>query len=143
MKTYSGKIIKNALSHWTDYTGIAASVLCFVHCWALPVIILFLPGVMIHNELVHPVLGGVAVLSTFPLFWKKSLKNLEKPIIAAMIMGNLLLLTLLLSHDHLSFTNELLLSTAGGSLLVFVHYRHLNVRKHIHIKSFSVPGEDS
>lgn len=129
MKIQTGEIKKTAFSHWSDYTGIAASVLCFVHCWALPVVILFLPGVMAHNELVHPFLGGAAVLSTLPLFRKKSLGRLNKQVLMAMIFGNLMLLAMLLSHDHLNFISEMILSTAGGSLLVFVHYRHLRSGK--------------
>ena len=135
MKIYTGAIKKSALSHWSDYAGIAASVVCFVHCWALPAIVVLLPGLMTHNELAHPIFGGAAILSTIPLFFKHSFKNLNKWVFWLMLLGNLILLAMLLSHDHLNLISEVLLSTVGGSILIFVHYRHIRTLKKVHTKN--------
>lgn len=111
----------------SDFTGIIASTLCFIHCWTLPALLIFLPGLMVHIEWVHPVLGSIAILSTIPLLVKKSYKNQSKSFLIALITGNLMLLIILLGHEHLHFANEILISTLGGLLLVFVHFKNLRL----------------
>ena len=118
---------------FTDYTGIIASFLCFIHCWTLPLLLMVLPGLMTHNEWVHPVLGGIAIFSTIPLLLNKSYKNHGKSFLLALGMGNFMLFIILFGHDYLNFVNEILISSTGGLSLIYVHFKNLRV-KHTNCK---------
>ena len=118
---------------FTDYTGIIASFLCFIHCWTLPLLLIVLPGLMTHNEWVNPVLDSIAIFSTIPILLNKSYKNHDKGFLFALIVGNLMLFILLFGHDHLNLVNEILISSTGGISLIYVHFKNLRF-KHTNCK---------
>lgn len=112
-----------------DISGLFASSLCFIHCWALPLFLIFLPGLMTHNELVHPVLCCMAMLSTAPLLFKKDFRLQSVWFRLAFILGNSMMLLILVLHDLLPFVGELTLNTLGGLCLLIVHFNSLRRNK--------------
>ena len=120
---------RSHLVYLADYSGLFASCLCFIHCWMLPLLLIFLPGLIIHNEWVHPVLCSIAIMSTVPLIFKKTFRLQSGFFQFTLGFGNIMMLIILLAHDHLSFTGELVLNTMGGLSLVYVHYNNLRMKK--------------
>ncbi|MBC7887325.1 MAG: MerC domain-containing protein [Ferruginibacter sp.] len=119
---------KSNLIYLADYSGLFASCLCFIHCWVLPFLIIFLPGLLLHDVWVHPVLCSVAILSTVPMVVNKSFRQQTGLFQFAIVFGNIIMLIILFSHDHLSFRVELLLNTIGGLSLGLVHYKTLKMK---------------
>ena len=112
-----------------DYIGLVASSLCFVHCWLLPIFFIFVPGLMINNKWVHPLLCGTAIMSTIPLVVKKTFGQHSSIMKFSVVLGNILMLITLLLHEGLSFRVEVLLNTIGGLCLTYVHYRNIKMKK--------------
>jgi hypothetical protein len=119
---------KTAATHIADFSGLLASCLCFIHCWALPVWLIFLPGFVQYNEMVHPVLCTIAMVSTAPLLFKKTFRMQSTIFKYALISGNTMMLIILFAHDHLFFTSEILINSIGGLCLVYVHCYNLKTR---------------
>jgi hypothetical protein len=94
-----------------------------------PLLLIFLPGLIIGNELVHPVLCSVAIISTMPIILKKGFRLQSGFFQFTLGYGNIIMLIILVAHDYLSFTSELLLNTMGGLALVYVHYHNLKMKK--------------
>lgn len=120
---------KSKLIYMADYSGLVASCLCFIHCWMLPLFLIFLPGLKNFNDWVHPVLCGIALLSSIPMLFKKTISQRRGFFQFALGFGNIIMLIILFTHDHLSFTHELLLNTIGGLSLAYVHYNSLSMKR--------------
>ncbi len=114
---YRGLLLINL----ADYTGIITSLICIVHCWIMPLVLVALPGLLIQNELIHPVLCSVAILSTLPLIFNKAFKLQSILFKVVLIVGNCMMLLILLAHDHLNFIQDLMLNTVGGVSLAYLH----------------------
>ena len=109
---------------WVDWMGMITSGICLVHCWALPLLLVALPGLSMHERLIHPLLGSFAILSTILFIKNNHHRYSGRHVMAALITGNLLILfTILLAPSTLSHTTETGLNTAGGMFLVFAHYK--------------------
>ncbi len=120
---------KYSLVYLADYSGLFASCLCFLHCWILPLLLIFIPGLLTKNEMVHPVLCGIAMVSTAPLLFKKKFRLQNVFFQFALGLGNILMLLIFFAHDHLTFMGELILNSVGGVSLVYVHYNNLRKKK--------------
>lgn len=123
---------KSNLIYLSDYSGLFASCLCFIHCWMLPLLLIFLPGLKGDNEWVHPVLCSIALLSTIPMVFKKTFSRQTVLFRFAVVFGNVIMLIILLKHSLLSFRLEMLLNTMGGLSLAFVHANNLRMKKKSH-----------
>jgi len=113
------------LAYLADFIGLLAAGLCFVHCWLLPVLLIFLPGLLAYNEWVHPALCSLAILSTMPVLYNKTFRHQSRFLQFALVLGNVMMLLILLTHDQLPFMGELVLNTIGGVSLIIVHYNNL------------------
>ncbi|MBL0740612.1 MerC domain-containing protein [Chryseolinea lacunae] len=123
------KPLSSTLVLLADFSGLFASGLCFIHCWALPLLLIFLPGLITHNELVHPVLCSLSMVSTAPMLFKKTFRQQSIFFRSALALGNLMMLIILLAHDSLPFVAEIVLNTVGGLCLIVVHYNSLRRSK--------------
>jgi hypothetical protein len=112
-----------------DYAGLLASGLCFIHCWMLPLLLIFVPGLMIDSELAHPVLCSIAIVSNAPLLFKKKTRLQSWIFQIALVAGNVMMILILFAHDHFTFAGELVLSSIGGLCLIYVHYNNLVLKK--------------
>ncbi|MBC7937880.1 MAG: MerC domain-containing protein [Rhizobacter sp.] len=129
MKYINKYFRKSNLIYLADCSGLFASCLCFIHCWMLPLLLIFIPGLKGDNEWVHPVLCIIALLSTIPMVFKKTFSRQTVLFQFAMVFGNVIMLIILLKHSHLSFRVEMLLNTMGGLSLAYVHYINLGSKK--------------
>ncbi len=118
---------KFLLSYLADYAGILTSFICLIHCWIMPLLLIFIPGLLLHNEFIHPVLCSIAMLSTVPIVADKTFKQQSVFYKSVLIIGNFIMLSIILLHDHLHFIEDLMLNTVGGSCLAYLHY--MRIRK--------------
>lgn len=122
MKTMINKL-KN--SSPVDVIGLIVSGLCLVHCWIMPVLLLILPGFIYMETLMHPLLGGLALLSSIIII---AIQKTKLMIWGSLILSNALILTpLFFAHDCILHALERTFNTAGSVLLIFTHY--YNVRQ--------------
>lgn len=114
---------KHALSH---YIGLSASVLCLIHCLALPLITPLLPLLAGHNHwLVESVFIALITLSTMTIY--KGYREHREP--RSLILGLcgfvLLVLSLFFEHNGLQIS----LSVAGSFLMTLAHYTNYKLCK--------------
>lgn len=120
MKIIVDKWKRSAL---VDWLGLIVSGLCFVHCWIMPVMLLFLPGLIHAEALVHPILGASALLSSaFILTCHKPGRMLRNIVIFSNV---LILVPLFFEHGWSLHVLERTFNTTGSVLLMFVHYFNL------------------
>ena len=109
-----------------DNLGIAASVLCLIHCLAMPFVVALLPFLglkFLESHESHLWLGaiviGLALVSIIPGY----LKHKRKRILSGMIVGiSLVLAGSYLSHIfHIIHEHELWILIAGNLILVTTH----------------------
>ncbi len=115
-------ILKHHLSRLADYSGLTVSFLCFVHCWSMPLLLLFMPALLADHELVHPVLCSAAIISTLPMVLSGKIRYQTVFFKFALVLGNVIMLVILLAHAYFPPLMEVLLNTAGGGCLMYVHY---------------------
>ena len=133
---YIYKYIRNSnLIYWADYSGLFASCLCFVHCMALPLLLIFLPGLLTHDVWVHPVLCSIAIMCTAPVVLKETFSQQNGFFQFAVGSGTIIMLIILFAHDHLSLKIESLLNTIGGLCLVYAHYNNLGMKRRFNKKT--------
>lgn len=124
-----GTTRKDNLVRLADLSGLFTSCLCFIHCLTLPLLLVFLPSLILYNKMIHPVLCCMAILSTLPMLFKKTVRQQSIFFQVALASGCFLMLVILFAHDHLSFAGELALNTTGGLSLAFAHYQNLKKEK--------------
>lgn len=109
-----------------DNLGIAASVICLIHCMAMPFVVALLPFLglsFLESHESHLWLGaiiiGLALVSIIPGY----LKHKRKRILSGMIVGIALVLAgSYLSHIfHILHEHELWILIAGNLILVTTH----------------------
>jgi len=70
----------------------------------------------------------MALLSTIPIAFKKMFSRQSVFFQFALVLGNIIMLTVLFTHDHLSVTVEMLLNSIGGLSLAYVHFNNLKMK---------------
>ncbi len=116
-----------------DNLGIAASVLCLIHCIAMPFILALLPFMglsFLESEEAHWVLAffiiGFALVAIFPAY----LKHKRPGILSAMIVGMLLVVFGAFFAEHtLGHAYEMPLLVVGNLILVATHWRNRSLIK--------------
>ena len=111
-----------------DKAAIAISLLCAIHCLALPVVIALLPSVAalgLVDEAFHTwIIVAVIPLSAFALTLGCK-KHRQMGVLVVGLLGlSLLCLTPLLGHDLLGYFGEKALTLAGGGLIAASHIRN-------------------
>lgn len=130
--------MKSADATVLDKAAIGLSAACLVQCLALPVSFLLLPALSISlsmHALFHLTLLVVALplsLAAFGLGWRRHRSR------HVVVLGGIGLMALItaatLGHDILGVTGEVLLTSAGGVLLIWAHVLNL-----MHSRSASTP----
>ncbi len=116
-----------------DNLGIVASVICLIHCMAMPFILALLPFMglsFLDSEEAHWVLAffiiGFALVAIFPAY----LKHKRPGILSAMIVGMLLVVFGAFFAEHtLGHAYEMPLLVVGNLILVATHWRNRSLIK--------------
>ncbi|MGE0174879.1 MAG: MerC domain-containing protein [Oligoflexales bacterium] len=122
-------------SNGMDLLGIGLSILCIIHCFAMPVILIVSPfyHLVLDNLHFHQnlfvVLLGIALWSLYRGFRSHQNQNV---LIYGAIGLFILLLVAMIPHSHNTYENVLIsgFNSLGSVLLVVAHV--LNLRSHKH-----------
>jgi hypothetical protein len=119
-----------------DALGIFASLLCLVHCLAVPVVVLLLPSLgaqVLHNDCTHYLLAFFVTLFCLTAVVPGYLRHSDKRVLGGMMVGlALVLFATFASTFMLGESWEMPLITAGNLLVVgaHVHNRKLLTCRH-------------
>lgn len=113
----------------TDKIAIGLSLLCTLHCVALPVLLLMLPSLTalnINSELFHiGMIVAVVPISFYALF--RGFQQHRRSLIPAVAIAGLMLLVLaLLLEESLGESGEMVLTLSGSALVAFGHFRNFS-----------------
>ena len=111
-----------------DLLGIGASVLCMVHCMAMPLLIGILPALgltFLEGHLAHQVLAFFVVAFALAAVLPAYLKHRRNVVLLSMIVGiGLVLIATFGSGRVFPEAYELPFITAGNLLVVVTHWRN-------------------
>ena len=112
----------------SDTGGVVISLLCVVHCLALPIIGLMLPvfGILSENEWVHKIL----VMLALPLFINLAFKSNKSYIILLAIFGIMLLFSGAFYEPFHEY--ETIITVMGSCALGAAHLQNLRFKRHAH-----------
>ena len=116
-----------------DNLGIVASVICLIHCMAMPLILALLPSMglsFLESEEAHWVLAtliiGFALVAIFPAY----LKHKQPAILTFMIVGMLLVVFgAFFAENTLGHAYEMPLLVVGNLILMATHWRNRSLVK--------------
>ena len=116
---------KTKLRTASDFIGIGLSLLCLVHCLALPVLITFAPTIL-HNlpgdDVTHRSLAVAIALVGFLAFRSGYRVHRRRRVLVAFVAGLVLVSTAaLLGDEVLTGYGEAAITVCGGILLVTAH----------------------
>lgn len=109
----------------------SASLLCLVHCLALPLLLLLLPGVIglfAQSDAFHYLALAFVVPSAFAAFWLGYRRHRSLPPTLLGLGGVICLVIALL--PRLAESDELWFTVAGSLLLVTGHMMNWRLRTH-------------
>jgi hypothetical protein len=108
-----------------DTLGIAASLLCMVHCLAVPIVVMTLPTLganVLHNDCTHYLLAFFVTVFCVTAVVPGYLRHSDKRVLAGMVGGLALVLFATFSSAlMLGETWEMPLITIGNLLVVGAH----------------------
>jgi len=109
----------------SDFIGIGLSLLCLIHCLALPVLIAFAPAIL-HNlpgdDLTHRSLAVAIALVGFLAFRSGYRVHRRRRVLVAFVAGLVLVsIAALLGDQVLTGYGEATITVCGGILLVTAH----------------------
>jgi hypothetical protein len=116
---------KTKLRTASDFIGIGLSLLCLVHCLALPVLIAFAPAIL-HNlpgdDVTHRSLAVAIALVGFLAFRSGYRVHRRRRVLVAFVAGLVLVsIAALLGDEVLTGYGEAAITVCGGILLVTAH----------------------
>ena len=116
--------------HITDKFAIGLSLLCVLHCVALPVSLLLLPSIAalnIDNESFH--FGMMlAILPTSIYALSRGYQQHRQHLVPAFIIAGLLLLMVaIVFHEAVGEQGEIFLTLSGSVLIATGHYGNFNL----------------
>jgi len=116
-----------------DNLGIAASVICLIHCLAMPFLLAMLPMLglsFLDTEEAHWVLAACILLFAMVAIFPAYLKHKKPSILAAMIVGMILVVFGAFFAEHtLGHAYEMPLLVVGNLILVATHWRNRSLIK--------------
>jgi hypothetical protein len=111
-----------------DTLGMAASVLCLVHCLALPAILLLAPALsagLTHDDRTHYCLAMFVTMFCLLGILPGYLQHSQKNVLCMMILGlSMVLFATFASAIMLGERFEIPIITVGNLLVVAAHYRN-------------------
>lgn len=120
------KIRLNKAAGYADAAGIFASILCLIHCLALPLVLAMLPALgWAEDEWLHELLVGVAMVATL-LALVPGFATHRRVSVLLMGIGGLACLAaaVFLVGPHFGEVAETALTVAGAVLLCAAHLRN-------------------
>jgi peptidoglycan/LPS O-acetylase OafA/YrhL len=116
---------RNGLRRASDFIGIGLSLLCLVHCLALPVLIAFAPAILRGlpgDDVTHRSLAVLIGFVGFLAFRSGYKVHRRRWVLAAFITGLLMVsLAAVLGDEVLTGYGEAAITVCGGLLLVTAH----------------------
>ncbi len=134
-KTMLSINMKNSTQFILDRFAIALSMLCAVHCLAVPVLLVTFPSFMVSfhfdDHVFHELLIFLVVPSSIIaiLLGCKS-HNSQQVLTLACIGIVALIATALLGHDVLGETGEKSATLIAASILAFAHWKNYSLCRH-------------
>ena len=111
---------------WTHYLGLSASLLCLIHCLALPALVPLLPLLAPHNHwFVESIFVLLITLSTFTIY--RGFREHEDSRALWLGLTAFILLVTSLFFDHHWF--QIILSVCGSALMTVAHYLNFKMCK--------------
>lgn len=116
-----GKSIRAA----SDFVGIGLSLLCLVHCLALPVLLAFAPAIL-HNlpgdDVTHRSLAVAVAMVGLIAFRSGYRVHRRRPVLGIFVAGLLLIsIAAILGDEVLTAAGEAAVTVCGGILLISAH----------------------
>ncbi len=115
---------------WADRLGIGASVLCLIHCLALPFALTLFAG---WGGSDHGSFHLLAALTTLPIAiaagWPGYRVHRKRHVVALFVAGGLLIAGALPAEAWLGHAGHIGLTVAGSLLLVVGHVRNWTLRE--------------
>ena len=111
---------------WTHYLGVASSLLCLVHCFALPFLFLFFPAfttlrLIGFDTFWESIFVLLSIISVFTIFQVHKTHNRFSIALPLAFLGVLALtLSLFISHE-----TSLYIIPAGSLCILFAHIMNL------------------
>ncbi len=116
-----------------DNLGIVASVICLIHCMAMPFLLAALPFLglsFLDTEEAHWVLAGLIVIFAMTAIFPAYLKHKKPSILAALIVGlSLVVYGAFFAEHTLGHAYEMPLLVVGNLILVAAHWRNRSLVK--------------
>lgn len=118
----------------TDKAAIVLSMLCVVHCVALPVVLIVLPSVsgllafddeVFHIWLLFAVIP-ISLFATLTGYFHHRRKSVLSIGLAGMVA---LVLAAVVGHDLFGHTAEVVMTIVGSGLIAYAHLRNLSLRR--------------
>ena len=116
---------------WTgDDLGIFASLVCLVHCLALPAIMSILPIFMIQlsTSIFHVAMLALIIPTTFYAIWQGSKRHSNRAPIIFAVIGIAFLACEVALHE-LRLSDSHLLAPVGGAFLITCHIFNIRACK--------------
>jgi hypothetical protein len=121
-------------SNLGDKVAMALSLLCFIHCLALPLLVLLAPSVWLislSDESFHQLLFLAVIPISSLALWRGFKQHRRLPVLALVMLGLLVLgMAVGLGHDRLGEWGEKLLTLVGALLVAAGHWWNYRVRLH-------------
>jgi hypothetical protein len=108
----------------TDLIGVTASTVCLIHCLATPIAISLFPNIILYlpgDASFHRILASAVILLGVAAFIPGYRIHRRKRLLALVVTGMLLILTVAWLGQHLNQALELSLSIPGSMLLITAH----------------------
>lgn len=112
---------------WSHYIGLTASLLCLVHCLALPLVTPFLPLLAGHNHwFTESLFVTLIALSTLTIYRGYKTHRDKRSLCLAIPAFGLLSFSLLIPHTGL----QIAVSVLGSFLMTLAHYTNYQFCRH-------------
>lgn len=126
--------MKQSAQFLLDKLAISGSVLCVLHCAALPIILAIFPALMIaplDNPEFHEMLIWLVIPTS--LFAVTLGCRRHKDTIVLLLVGiglGILTITAIIGHDHLGELTEKITTIIGSIILAYGHWRNYSLCRH-------------
>jgi len=117
-----------------DKAAITLSTLCFIHCLALPLMMVLMPSVWLaslNDERFHQLLLFAVLPISLYALWRGYRQHQQGMVLSVVLLGLVLLAaSALLGHDMLGEWGEKLLTVIGAVTVALGHWWNYRVRSH-------------
>lgn len=123
-----------SLNSLGDKAAITLSTLCFIHCLALPLMMVLMPSVWLaslNDERFHQLLLFAVLPISLYALWRGYRQHQQGMVLSVVLLGLVLLAaSALLGHDMLGEWGEKLLTVMGAVTVALGHWWNYRVRSH-------------